>query len=242
MPSFASRVYADELMDDFAIADARLTAALENLRQANRWLGGHAATMRVLVPFLRRQAGRRVRVLDLATGCGDFPEYLARWAAREGLDVEVVGLEANPVTVDYARAALQRRLSPAVHARVRIVEGDALALAYDDDAFDVAVTSLFMHHLTDEEAVRLLANMERVGRHGLVVNDLHRHPLAYYGFALLARLLPVSPMFRHDGPVSILRAFRRDELQALARQAGLSQYQVHWCWAFRWILSTLPPG
>lgn len=239
VPSFATRTHDDEMMDDFSIVDARLTRALDNLRYVNRFLGSYAATMKHLMPLLRVLADRPVRVLDLATGVADFPDYLVCWADRRSVHVDVVGLDANPAVVDYARQSLDRDLSPALRARVQLEEGDALATDYEDDAFDVAVTTHFMHHLTHEQAVQLIREMDRVSRYGFIVNDLHRHRLAYFGISTLANLLPVSPMFRHDGPVSVLRGFKKEELHAIAHEAGLEDYEIQWHWAFRWTLSTV---
>lgn len=239
MPSLAHRIHAEEWMDDFDITDRRLTRALDDLRGVNAWLGGYAATRRVLAPWMR--SGQTLRVLDLGTGVADIPERLVRDGAKRGADVEVTGIDANPATVRYAQEKLARRLPPSLRRRVHVDVGDALALPYDDDAFDVVTAALFMHHLDDDDAVRLLREMGRVARRGVLVNDLHRHWLAYYGIRALAALLPVSPMFRHDGPLSVRRGFRGAELVALAERAGLAGVQVRWHWAFRWTLSTLPP-
>ena len=230
------------MMDDFTIVDDRLHGALDQLRWVNRLLGGYRATMAALAPYLRHARGRSVRLLDLGTGVADFPEFVVRWAARRGLDVSVVGIDANEATVAYADAVLDRRLPSALRSRVALRVADALALPYGDDSFDVVVCSLFLHHFEDQEAVALLKEMARVARDGVVVNDLHRHPLAYASIRALVHVLPVSAMFRHDGPVSVLRAFRGDELAALAAAAGLPGARLTWHWAFRWVLSTIEEG
>lgn len=227
-------------MDDFAITDDRLLRALDELRWVNRLLGGYATTMRVLAPYLEARRGRAVRLLDLGAGVGDYAEHLVRWADRRGLDVSVTAVDANPATVAHARRTLDRRLPHDLRARIRVEEADALALPYAEDAFDVTLAAMFMHHFKHAEAVTLVREMDRVAREGVLVNDLHRHPLAYYGILVPARLLPVSPMFRHDAPVSVLRGFRRDELEAVARAAGLDAPRIRWRWAFRWSLDTLP--
>ena len=239
MPTFAHRFVGDEMMDDFSIVDDRLTRALDNLRTVNRFLGGYAVVKAALAPLV--EARQPIRVLDLATGVADYPEALVRWAEVRGVPVEVVAQDANPVTAAYARAVLDRRLAPPLRAHIRVEVGDALDLPYADGAFDVVVASHFLHHLDGDAAVALLREMNRVARRGLVINDLHRHPLAYYSIVALAAVLPVSPMFRHDGPISVLRGFNRDELRALAEAAGLRGYRIGWHWAFRWSLSTISP-
>lgn len=226
-------------MDDFSITDDRLLRALDELRWVNRLLGGYATTMRVLAPYLEARRGRAVRLLDLGAGIGDYAEHIVRWADRRGLDVSVTAVDANPVTVAHARRTLDRRLPPRLRARIHVAVEDALALPYADDAFDVVMAAMFMHHFRAKDAVSLVREMNRVARDGILVNDLHRHPLAYYGILVPARLLPVSPMFRHDAPVSVLRGFRRADLEAVARDAGLDAYRIRRHWAFRWSLSTL---
>lgn len=225
-------------MDDFSVRDERLQAALRDLAWINRWLGGHAAPTPVLLPLLHRYD--RLRVLDLATGGADYPAFLVRLGARHGCRVEVTGLDANPATVDYARQRLDRGLSPALRAQVTLTTGDALGLAYADDAFDVTTAALFLHHLYGAEAVQLLREMDRVSRLGLIVNDLHRHGLAYVGIWALSRLLGLAPMVQHDAPLSVRRGFRRSELLTLARKAGCTPVSIRWRWAFRWVLTTLP--
>ena len=224
-------------MDDPSITDERLTEALADLRRTNRLLGAYAATDAVLDPLLRQR--KEVHILDLGCGGGDYITHFVRRGARLGCTVHVVGLDSNPVTVGHARAHLDHTLSPFLRPRARAEIGDALSIPYDDNAFDIAHAALFLHHLHGPSAPQLLREMDRVSGMGLIVNDLHRHPLAYAGIWLLSRLLRMAPMVQHDGPISVLRGFSRSELHALAQAAGLSP-AVRWHWAFRWTLSTLP--
>jgi len=157
-----------------------------------------------------------------------------------GASVEVVGVDLNPVTVGHGRAWLDHVLSPTLRRRAHIEIADALALPYPDNSFDVAHAALFLHHFHGAGAVQMLREMSRVARLGIVVNDLHRHRLAYAGIWLLSRLLRMAPMVQHDGPISVLRGFSRSELYSLAQAAGLAHPHVRWHWAFRWTLSTLP--
>lgn len=227
-------------MDDFSITDGRLTRALRDLRWVNRWLGGHRATDIVLAPLVATRDA--LRVVDLGSGGADYPEHLVRWADRRGCRVDVVAVDANPQTVAHAQSALDDRLSPPLRKRVEVVCADAFDLPYEDDAFDVAVAALFLHHFHGADAVALLREMDRVAELGLVVNDLHRHPLAYYGVRALGALTGASAMFRHDGPLSVLRGFRRPDLERLAGAAGLVGPRIVWRWAFRWVLATVPGG
>lgn len=238
VPDFSTRAELQEWMDDPAVDGEALQRALVNLRQINTLLGGYRASTAVLGPLF--QSRPRLRVLDVGSGTGDYPARFVRRGQHLGASVEAVGVDLNPVTVGRGRAWLDETLSPALRPQVRIDVGDALALPYDDDAFDVAHAALFLHHFHGNDAVRLLREMDRVSRLGVVVNDLHRHPLAYAGIWVLSRLLRMSPMVQHDGPISVRRGFRRTDLVALAERAGLRAPDVRWHWAFRWTVSTLP--
>ncbi|WP_263788673.1 methyltransferase domain-containing protein [Salinibacter grassmerensis] len=240
VPDLSSRLETEEWMDDFSITDARLTRALRDLRRVNRVLGGYRATDCVLDPMLRRHD--RLRLLDVGCGSGDHLAHLVRRGERLGCILDLVGIDANPVTVGHARAYLDHQLPPRLRDRVRVEIGDAQALSHDDGAVDVAHAALFLHHFHGPSAVQVLSEMQRVARHGLLLNDLHRHLLAYVGIWGLSRALGLAPMVQHDGPVSVRRGFRRAELRTLARSARLPTPTVQWHWAFRWTLSTLDFG
>ena len=224
-------------MDDFSITDARLTRALRDLRRTNRLLGAYAASDTVLDPLLRRHDS--LRILDVGCGGGDYLVHLARRAHAFGCQVDLIGLDANPVTVGHARAHLDEQLPPFLRPHVRVTIGDALTLPWADDSVDVAHAALFLHHFHGAQAVQCLCELQRVARRGLLVNDLHRHPVAYLGIWFLSRALRMAPMVQHDGPLSVRRGFRRAELETLAHEAHLPTPTIHWHWAFRWTLSTI---
>lgn len=232
MPDFSRRDLSPEMMDDLSITDWRLTQALDELERVNRWLGGHGNSLRAIAAAAPPQ---HLRVLDVGAGGGDFLASLTRWSKKRGVALEAVGVDLNEETVAHARRRLDRTVPPDVRSSVRVERGDALALPYEDGAFDVAHASLFLHHFDPEGAVAVLRELRRVAG-TVIVNDLHRHPAAYHSIRAIARLLSTSPMFRADAPHSVLRAFTRAELEALARAAGLHP-RIVWRWAFRWILT-----
>ncbi len=233
MPDFSRRNLDPEMMDDPAIGDWRLVRALDELTAVNRWLGGTGPSVEAVAACLPPGGGR---VLDVGMGGGDFLRALGAWAARTGTHLHATGVDKHPVTVDYARRALARLGPPAPGVQLDAREGDAFALPFADGHFDVAHAALFLHHFGDEDAARVLREMRRVARH-VVVNDLHRHPVAYYAIGLLGRLFATSPMFQSDAPHSVLRAFTGAELAALFARAGLVPRHFRWRWAFRWLVT-----
>lgn len=240
LSSFRTRAVGTEWMDDPNVEGAALRTALRDLRRINRLLGGLRASTSVLAPMLA--ARRSLHVLDVGSGTGDYLAHFARLGAGRGVRVRATGIDLNPRTVGHGRAWLDATLPPALRPAAALEVGDALDLPYPDDAVDVAHAALFLHHFHGDAAVRLLREMDRVSRHGILVNDLHRHPLAYLGIWALSRAASFSPMVQHDGPLSVRRGFRRADLQALAGAAGLPSAEVRWHWAFRWTLSSLGGG
>jgi SAM-dependent methyltransferase len=233
MPDLAARDTSPEMMDDLSIGDERLTDALAELRVVGKVLGGTRNSIRALAPIVRAVSGRSARVLDVGAGGGDFGIDLVQWGARERIQVEVEAVDLNPAAVTYAERIAAASLPPHLRPRLTLDVADALRLPYADASFDAAHAGLFLHHFDDAEAVRLLRELRRVAR-VVVVNDLHRHPLAYHAIDALARIGRASEMFRRDAPHSVARGFTRAELEALADRAGL-EASVRWRWAFRWI-------
>ena len=113
--------------------------------------------------------------------------------------------------------------------------GDALDLPFKDETFDVVMASLFFHHLSDDACVKVIEQMWRMAKRRVLVNDLHRHPAAYFSIRALARVFSRSPMFQHDGPLSVLRAFRPRELLQVAARAGVPA-RVYRSFPFRLVL------
>ena len=121
------------------------------------------------------------------------------------------------------------------------VQCNALCLPFADDSFDFVVSSLFLHHLSDAEALTLMKEMSRVASRRFFIIDLHRHPAAYHLYHTFSRLF-LQPLTQHDGSLSILRSFRPEELRSLAGKAGLDDFEVRRRAAFRLVLSGVKAG
>lgn len=208
---------APELLDSPSVDPAALADNLRDLGQVDRLLGGTALLWRELLPMLRRlPRGSPATLLDVATGGADGPRLLAAWARRRGY-------ELRPVASDRLLAAL--RFARAGGACFPLIRHDALAIPLADGGMDFVTCSLALHHFAPAEAVVLLGELNRVARRGVIIGDLRRGRMAYWGARLLA-LGPWHAMARHDGPLSVLRAYTLDEARELARRAGLAGARV----------------
>jgi ubiquinone/menaquinone biosynthesis C-methylase UbiE len=211
MSDFSARLETTELMDDLSRPVGEFDQAYRELASINRKLGG----IRAIERFLPRKKG--LTVLDVAAGGCDIGDALA-----EASSCKVVSLDLNPMGLRHSR-------------HTQPVVGDGTRLPFADGAFDAVICSLSFHHLTDTECEQVLREMWRTSRDCVLVNDLHRHPVAYAAIRILAQLFSKSEMVKHDGPVSVLRAFRPSDLTAIARRAGVPA-EVHRSFPFRLVL------
>jgi len=216
-------------MDDLTLATDALRQNLDELETINTWLGGYAPVLNALARLQRRlPRGRPLRLADLGSGGGDTLRHIARWARKNSISVELTGIDANPFMLEYA-AAKSRDYPEITYRRF-----DIFSPEFEAQPYDVLTCSLFCHHFTDDELVNLLARWQQQARVAVVINDLHRHWLAYHSIGWLTRLLGGSYLVRHDAPLSVARAFRRVDWVELLARAGIRQYELRWRWAFRW--------
>ena len=221
MTSLAVRATAEELMDAPDLPAADYATVLRDLAQVN------AVTLaaRPTLAFLRRvtRPGGHYRLLDVGFGDGDMLRRIARWGQRHDRRFDLVGVDLNPNSAPAARVR-----TPASGIDYRT--GDYRALAAEP--WDLVISSLVAHHMTREQLVAFLAFMARHARAGWLVNDLHRHAVAYAAWPALAAAFRWHPIVRHDGHLSIARSYRPPEWPALLREAGVKA-RVYRAFPFR---------
>jgi ubiquinone/menaquinone biosynthesis C-methylase UbiE len=207
---------ATELLDGPLDDPETLRGNLRDLARINRWLGGTAATARALERLLD---GRSVphTLLDVGTGGADIPLALLD-GGRSGRRLRITATDARAEVLDAARD---------VHPRVAGTEGlelalsDGRAMPWPDRSFDVVHASLLVHHLEPPEAIAFLREAARVARIGVIVNDLVRGRHHLLGARVLLTATTRNRYTRHDGPLSVRRAYSRMELRALLAGAAL---------------------
>jgi SAM-dependent methyltransferase len=222
-------------MDDVeGIGGDELRETLRELRVINRRLGGYVTSWRALDDLALRaqlERGRKLAVLDVGGGSGDAAPAILRWAQRRGFDVRVTVVDIHPDTVEEAR----RRLGTVEGVDVRLADLFEIA----PRSFDIVHAALFLHHFDGDEAARAMTAMGRIARVGVVVNDLHRHPVPWTLIRWITGIASRNRLIRADAPHSVARAFIEQDWRALATSAGLD---LEWrrVWAWRWAVSGLP--
>ena len=221
--SLATRAQGEELMDADDLPAATYAAVVADLARVNTV----TLAARPTLAFLDRAlAGAgTLRLLDVGFGDGDMLRRIARWAGKRGIAAELVGVDLNPRSEAAARAHTPAGLP------IDWRTGDYADCA--GEGWDVVISSLVAHHMTQAQLVAFLRFMEAEAARGWLVNDLHRHGFAHAGFPLLATLARWHPIVRHDGRLSIARSYRPDEWPPLLAAAGIADARVFRAFPFQ---------
>jgi SAM-dependent methyltransferase len=189
---------------------------LREIAFINRYFGDRRAIRKTLLREIEELDLREFSVLDVGCGSGELLRIIADFAAGTGRVATLTGIDLNPISSTTTQT-LSRK-----YPGIVTVQGDAFRLPFADHAFDYSISSLFFHHLLDEEIVDVLGEMSRVSRRGVVLIDLHRDRVAYLGYKVLCFVFRISELVRHDGSLSIKKGFRVDELRRLGDAGGLN--------------------
>ena len=224
-----------ELMDDPALPADEHRRALLGLARLNA-LSGSVNVLWPEVRKLARELGRPVRILDVATGAGDVPLGLCTLAARAGIPLELSACDISPISLEAAEARFR-----AAGASIRLFRTDALAEPLPT-GFDIVVCSLFLHHLTEADAVTLLGRLAAATEHLVLVNDLSRSRWNLGLVWCATRSVTRSRIVHVDGPRSVRAAFTPGEARRLAERAGLTGATVSSRFPCRWLLTWRKPA
>lgn len=229
----AKRSTASEIMDDFAMTGALLTNTLDQIATINQWLGGNRVTLDGVNKVLSELDKKKpIRIIDLGCGNGDQLRSIARLGRKKGYHFQLIGIDANSHTVDYAR------LSSIGFPEITYMNKNVFDESFKSLKCDIMLATLFLHHFSDKDCEALLAQLNKQTSTAIIVNDLERNALAYYLFKGVC-LFITNTMVKNDGLISILRGFKRKELTELSEKLGLA-FELNWKWAFRfqWIIKT----
>jgi ubiquinone/menaquinone biosynthesis C-methylase UbiE len=230
MPDFSYRHNIEEIMDQPGHEFDEIKAALKELDRVNSWLGGYNHVWNGL-KNLGILEQKEVQIADWACGGGEMLRYIARKGRKKGINMHLSGIDVNPVILEYAGKICSE------YPEIKLLQADLFKDPLPEKQ-DYVICNLFCHHTSDEEMINLLKHMKNIATKGIVINDLHRHPLAYYSIKFLTKLMSSSPMVNFDGPVSVLRGFHRNELENLLIAAGIKDYEISWKWAFRYLVES----
>jgi SAM-dependent methyltransferase len=219
-PDFRHRAQLTELMDEPCSRDV-LRACLRDIARTNRWTLAYRPLLRWLNAIVASLPPRQepLRIIDVGCGYGDGLRRIEQWAKGRHIAVDLIGLDLNPDATAIAAEA-----SPA-SSRIQWITEDILSYSPPQPPH-LVVSSLFTHHLAEDEIVRFLKWMEAHARLGWFISDLSRAPIPYFFFRAFAKLARLHPFVQYDGPVSIERSFVPADWQSMCAAAGLGNQSV----------------
>lgn len=220
-----------EIMDDFEMTGDVLTNTLDQIASINNFLGGNSVTLNGVKKLLKSEPkSKEIVIVDLGCGNGDMLRLLAAYGKKNGLKFKLIGIDANLHTINYAK-----KLSVG-YSEIHYLQQDILSPSFKEVSCDIVLSTLFLHHFSDNHIEHLLVNWLKKVTLGIVINDLHRHKMAYYLFKLVSVIIK-NPMVKNDGLISILRGFKRQDLIRFSAKTT-ARNSITWKWAFRyqWII------
>ena len=230
MPNkFTYRSNEKELIDESDILRGLLFKNLRELDILNRTTGGNTISINGIKQLITDHH-KIHHVVDLGCGSGDALKAIADWARSNNFNVRLTGVDRNANAIEYLK-----------NHCVNYPEISGITADYQDylnrnEFIDIVHCSLFCHHLKDDELLRLFIYFRQQVKLGFIINDLHRHWLAYYSAWFFTRLLNGTVLAKNDGPVSILRGFKSNELKYLLNKANITNYSIQKEGVFRYLI------
>ncbi len=235
MISYASKYRSseEEIMDNFELGGKELERLLRDLKVVNTWLGGNRITLQGIKKLIRSTSiDNTLTIVDLGCGDGEMLRQIAGMRFMTDRKIHLIGVDANENILDQAR------LKSADYNNITYQRLNVLNSMDSLPEFDIALCTLFLHHFQDAEIVQIMEIITKEAKVGVVVNDLHRSKWAFQLFKIFSGLAIKTKIAKHDGLVSIARAFKKQELINYSKNISGSHF-IRWRWAFRyqWIIS-----
>jgi hypothetical protein len=222
-----------EIMDDFELQGIELEKTLEDLDNINKWLGGNKITIQGIKKLLKGQPRSNIiHIADIGCGNGAILREIAKWGRAKNYRFQLTGIDANPHTIEIAEK-LSAYYPEIQYSTLNIFSDD-----YKNRVFNIVLCTLTLHHFKDPEISGILNSFYRQAKTGIVINDLHRSKIAYFLFQAFCSVFINNEIARKDGLTSILRGFKKRDLQRLVTIIPEKNQQIRWKWAFRyqWII------
>ena len=228
------RTDLEESMDDFSMDNAGLVTALDDIARINQLLGGNAVTLdgvkTLIKDFPKDQV---ITIIDFGCGSGDMLRMLSKYGKDHNLNFKLIGIDANEATIRHAEKCSTN------FENISYLAEDIFLYDFSKFSIDIALITLTLHHFKNDEIIKIIKVISNLVKKGIVVNDLQRSKLAYRLFQTIIFIFRLEKMTANDGLISILRGFKRPDLEKFSKQLDFQKYSISWKWAFRyqWIIN-----
>jgi len=237
MISYSSKFRSNqpEIMDDLELQGESMKVLLNDLKRVNKWLGGKTITLHGIEQLLLKfDTSKSLTLLDVGCGDGEMLRQCVHWASKQQINVHIIGIDANPHILKEAI----KRSETITQSSFKVM--DILSEKEELPKFDIALCTLFIHHLSETEIIQLLKRLTKEAKVGVVINDLHRSRWAFWLFRIFSLAFLKTKIAKHDGLVSVARGFKKEELKQISKKIE-GQHRIKWKWAFRyqWSIKTI---
>jgi ubiquinone/menaquinone biosynthesis C-methylase UbiE len=230
MNLFSQRSNKKESLDGDDLPFEAIVQNMKELDIINHRLGGHKITLKGVESLIKQTSSTTpFHIVEIGCGGGDNLSVIQQWAFKKKRTIQLTGVDINPACIAYAKSKWASK-------DIQFICSDYKKVFFDNKP-DIIFSSLFCHHFSESELTYMLQWMQQQTKTGFFINDLHRHPLAYYSIKILTQTFSKSYLVKHDAPLSVLRSFVKGDWQSLFKKAGITGYQCRWQWAFRWLVT-----
>ena len=222
-----------ELMDTESVDFDEFHECLRQLEFINICTLAYRPTLRWLQKVFRNnQAGREIFILDVGSGGGDMLRQIWRWSQRRGYRIKLVGADLNP----WSKKSAEEMTPP--NSAISFQTVNVFSMMQQPPP-DFIISSLFTHHLAEAELIKFIRWMDEQASQGWLINDLHRHPIAYYFIKFVTHIIPSNRLIRNDAAVSVARAFTKSDWLAVLEKAGIEpdRISISWYFPFRYVVA-----
>jgi 2-polyprenyl-3-methyl-5-hydroxy-6-metoxy-1,4-benzoquinol methylase len=221
---FSNRSKKKELLDAEGIPAEDLYLNLKELDTINLLLGGYSISFNALKRVMTQK--KQYTIVDIGCGGGDTLKRIDKWNQKQKFKLRLMGIDLKQTCIDYCK-------NNRPNSDIEFICDDYRNMYSYAPNIDLIHACLFCHHLSDDEIVNLIQFAQK-NKSTLVINDLQRHPIAYFAIKWLTYFLSTSYLVKNDAPLSVLRGFRKKELQAIIKRSGARNFKLRYKWAFRY--------
>ncbi len=230
MIDLSSRSDKLELLDDPSVPFADIRQNMRELNTINTYLGGHKITLDGINKIISKSNQKKsLTICEIGCGGGDNLSAIDKWCTKNLIDARFIGIDINLACIEFARLQYPELKANWIHSDYQLVN-----LEFNQP--DIIFSSLFCHHFKDASIIQMLQWMKKNAQAGFFINDLHRHPLAYYSIKVITAIFSKSYLVKNDAPLSVARGFKMKEWKYLLKSAGIIDDCVNWKWAFRHLI------
>jgi ubiquinone/menaquinone biosynthesis C-methylase UbiE len=227
MIDFKKRSHQKEILDQENIPFSDIALNLKELNIINSHLGGHSITIRGFKQLLQNK--EPISVCEIGCGGGDNLNYINKYCKKKLIKCSFTGIDINRDCISFAK-------KNSTIENVNFIISDYKTVDFKDQKPDIIFSSLFCHHFSESELVEMMSWMKKNAEIGFFINDLHRHPLAYFSIRFFTKLFSKSYLVKNDAPLSVLRGLKKQEWKKIFEKAAIADYSIQWKWAFRFLI------